>query len=321
MMVENHYRFHGVGIVVATDDAAIAHAVHLRLATFTVASAEPAALRFEVSAEDPGGGHDTGHGRTIYDHAVADVRYFDHRDEILVEHSGVTMWCRPGSGSTIVHAPENANQRAWTVSRPMFTIALLEMLKRRRFYSLHAAAAETAHGDVILLAGESGSGKSTLALALARSKWPVLGDDTVFLVDDGEDLGVRSFPDEIDVSDTTVAMFPRLRPVLERPPAPATGKRQFRLEEFYDSPTSLGGRPVALVFPTVTSAVRSELVPLDDIEAMVRLAPNVLLTEPTCCQAHLDALGRLVRDVPTLSLATGSDLDEAVALLATLGRT
>ena len=50
-------------------------------------------------------------------------------------------------------------------------------------------------------------------------------------------------------------------------------------------------------------------------EALLELAPNVLLTEPRSSQAHLDALAALVEASACYRLATGRDLDGAVRLL------
>ena len=48
---------------------------------------------------------------------------------------------------------------------------------------------------------------------------------------------------------------------------------------------------------------------------VARLVPNVLLTDAASSQAHLDALGHLVRRLPAFRLATGTDLEAAVELL------
>ena len=45
-----------------------------------------------------------------------------------------------------------------------------------------------------------------------------------------------------------------------------------------------------LVFPRVANTVKSVLLPMDRGEALLELAPNVLLTEARSSQAHLDAL-------------------------------
>jgi hypothetical protein len=45
------------------------------------------------------------------------------------------------------------------------------------------------------------------------------------------------------------------------------------------------------------------------------LAPNILLTEPRACQAHLDILGRLARESVCYRLDTGRDFERLPRLL------
>jgi hypothetical protein len=53
-------------------------------------------------------------------------------------------------------------------------------------------------------------------------------------------------------------------------------------------------------------------------EALLELAPNVLLTEARSSQAHLDVLAELVERSDCYRLATGTDLQGAVELLGAL---
>jgi hypothetical protein len=76
--------------------------------------------------------------------------------------------------------------------------------------------------------------------------------------------------------------------------------------------------PAVLVFPRVAGAPESELSPLSPGEALLELAPNVLLTEARSSQGHLDALAELVERSDCYRLATGKDLEAAVRLLGEL---
>lgn len=75
------------------------------------------------------------------------------------------------------------------------------------------------------------------------------------------------------------------------------------------------GVPAALVFPTVAGTRNSRIEELDAGTALLELMPNVLLTDAGVVQAHVDALGALVRSVPAFRLRTGTDLDAAVRLV------
>ena len=58
--------------------------------------------------------------------------------------------------------------------------------------------------------------------------------------------------------------------------------------------------------------------PLERDEALLELAPNVLLTDPASSQRHLDALGALVRASRCFRLSAGRDFDRLTALVREL---
>jgi hypothetical protein len=148
-------------------------------------------------------------------------------------------------------------------------------------------------------------------LALARAGLDFLGDDTLFLAWRAEGLRVLAFPDEIDLTDETAGFFPEV--ATRR--TPGWRKRQLRAEEAFGARIAWECEPAVLVFPRVSGRPRSELRPADPGEALFELAPNVLLTQPGASQAHLDALAELARASRCYRLETGTDLDEAAALL------
>src|SRR5208283_2669966 len=94
-------------------------------------------------------------------------------------------------------------------SHLMFTILLVEILKRRGCYSMHAAGFSR-EGKAVLIPGTSGAGKSTLAVTLLRDSFGYLSDDMVFLRRRSDGLGVLNFPEDVDVSDRTINFFPEL---------------------------------------------------------------------------------------------------------------
>jgi hypothetical protein len=76
--------------------------------------------------------------------------------------------------------------------------------------------------------------------------------------------------------------------------------------------------PEVILFPRVAADRPSALAPLDPGEALLRLVPDVLLTEPDATQAHLAAIGALLVQVRCYSFDSGNDLSTAVARLAEL---
>jgi hypothetical protein len=316
------YLFHGLTLSVSVPGAGwdgVLDAFHARLAALPSDGRSPD-LRFEVGA---GHGANTANtadtarpegGRTVYDPPVGKVVYDDGRDLLYLEHGpGLRALADPGAGR--VRFPVGAvgaldAEDLWVLSHPLFSVPLMELLKRRGLFGVHAAGAALG-GKALVLAGTSGSGKSTLSLALARAGLDFLGDDTLFLARRQEGLRVLAFPDEIDLTDEAVSFFPEL--ATRR--TPGWRKRQLRAEEAFGARIAWDCEPAVLVFPRVSGRPRSELRPVDAGEALFELAPNVLLTQPEASQAHLDALAELARSSRCFRLETGTDLNEAADLL------
>lgn len=76
--------------------------------------------------------------------------------------------------------------------------------------------------------------------------------------------------------------------------------------------------PSVILFPRLVPDRGSRLAPLGRDDALVELAPNVLLTKPAAAQAHLDALAELVTASRCYRLDAGADLDVTRQLVAGL---
>jgi len=296
------YTFHGLNLRFSAPDEVL-RAFHSRLAALPPDGSEPPDLLFEVGTgedlERPAG------ARPVYEPPLGEVAYDDRRDLLYLEHGSLRALCEPAAGRVRFSPP--APEDLWVLSHPLLSVPMMELLKRRGLFGIHAAGASLG-GRALVLAGTSGSGKSTLSLALARAGFGFLGDDTLFL---GSGR-VLAFPDEVDVTEETVAFFPE---VSSWQSTPGWRKRQLRAEEAFGTRIVWESTPAVLVFPRVAGRTRSELRPIDPGEALLELAPNVLLTEPVSSQAHLDALAGLAKASRCYRLETGTDLEEAVRLL------
>jgi hypothetical protein len=300
---------YGLALEVTSEDPTVGAAVRNRLRRFPGASDRPPDLRFEYHALGQAIDRPAGEGRPVYDTPRGEVAYFPADDRLYIDAGeGVHVLSEPGAGRTRVSVGRQRPADLWLLSRPMFTLPLLESAKRRGRYGLHAAGVAV-DGRGILLPGSSGAGKSTLAIALIRAGMDFLGDDLVFLCP-GED-GVRglAFPDDIDFTDATACFFPELDGLPERGVRDGWPKRLLSVDELAGVRTGFECRPCALVFPRVGNTVSSRLRPITAAEALLELAPNVLLTDPASSQAHLDTLAGLVRQCACFRLATGRDFD------------
>ena len=119
----------------------------------------------------------------------------------------------------------------------LFHLALIELLRHRELYTIHATALEK-HGRGVLIPGNSGRGKTTSFLSLLRSGYRYLSDDHPLIRDAGTHVDMLPFPIKINVTDTTIAFFPELRSAPDHVLHPGSPKRAFYAEELY--PTSVG---------------------------------------------------------------------------------
>ncbi|HEX5760475.1 MAG TPA: hypothetical protein VF121_14915 [Thermoanaerobaculia bacterium] len=257
-------------------------------------------------------------GRPVYEPPAGEVLYDPDADLLFLELGPrLRALCAPGRGRATVSALDPGPEELWLLSHPLFTLPLAELAKRRGLFPVHAGGVARG-GRALLLAGASGSGKSTLALALLRSGLDFLGDDTLFLTRGAAGLRLHAFPDEVDLTDATVAFFPELHPLLAAPLPAGWRKRRLRAERFYGAAVAWECAPAVLVLPRVVPGSESRLAPIDPGEALVELVANVLLTDPVSSQAHLDALAELAAASRCYRLETGSDLDGAVRRLRPL---
>lgn len=316
------YDLHGVPVEVCADDLAVIDAMDLRLRAFPAAAPSRwPTLRFEFRTDEQAyGGAPASGGRAVYDTPHGSLYYFADSDTLLGELGGVGLRCESGRGVARLHSAEFSGRALYLATHPLATIGLMELTERRGLFSLHAACLATNDGRGVLVAGASGAGKSTLALALALDGLLFLSDDVVFLAPGAGSSAVHAlgFSDALGLTAASAEHFDELRPLLEEPPADGFPKHLVRVEDLFGAATLDACVPMALVFPRVSPDQPSAIAPLDPGEALLRLVPDVLLTEPASTQAHLQALAALLAQVDCYTLRSGADLGRAVELVRNL---
>lgn len=301
-------------------DGAVLRALAARLETFPASHAAHADLVFTVDIARSAVSHAVGRAgdgsRIVYESPAGEVRYDEDTDTLSIVHrDGVRVECAIGAGDVLVSVRVPGSPSPWLLSRPMFSLPLMEMLKRRGRFGLHAAG--VAFGDhAILASGPSGAGKSTFAFALARDGLELLGDDLVFLTRDDDDaLLALPFADEIELAEEATSLFSELAgPAAAEPGWP---KRRFASSAL-GLTTARPSTPRVLLFPAPVRASRSRVVPITNDNALLELLPNVILTDRESCEAHVDALEELVRTADCYRLETGQDLAALPALVREL---
>jgi hypothetical protein len=221
-------------------------------------------------------------------------------DVIRLVEPGVVAVCNPADASIRI-AVEPTDARALFNAAHLFSsLSLLELLKRRDRFAVHAAAVASA-GRAVLIAGPAGAGKTTLSVAAARAGWDFMGDDVALIrVAPGGGLTVIGFPDEIDLVPDAVRFFPELAPMFAGRGPGLAGKHALQ-------PTAVGrvswsASPALLVFPRIVAQGEPTFRRLSADEALLALVPNVIRTQPAATQRHLDALGHLARTCAAFDL-------------------
>lgn len=314
------YEIHGVRVGVCAEDPTVIGAMELRLRDFRGGPGPPPAVRLEfvIDGRDRAAPRSEA-GRPVYDTPYGSLYYFPDSDELCGTLGGVDLDCEASRGVAVFRSAAFAGRELYLATHPLATISLMELLERRGLFSLHAACLASGDGRGVLLAGASGAGKSTLSLALARAGMSFLSDDVVFLAHTGGSTAVRAlgFADTVGISDHAAARFGDLRARLG--PAPdGFPKRLGRIEELLGTSALGSCEPCALVFPEVALHQRSDIAPLDPREALLRLVPDVLVTEPAATQAHLRAIAGLLDQVRCYALRSGTDLEHAAELVLEL---
>jgi hypothetical protein len=308
------YWFLDVNLAVSGTKAVL-DAMHARLRYFPDAAGSPPDLRFEFVTKAHGARHHVARptGQSWQLSPVVDgsfgVEYFPAEDRLYASYGeGARALCDIANGVVQISIGPPEAEHLWLATHPTFVVPLFEMLKRRGYFNIHAAAVSIG-GRGLLFAGHTTAGKSTLAVALCRTGVGFVSDDYVFLTERHDGLKVLGFPEELDLLDGTIRLFPELRGVLDVAKRPGWSKRQIRVEEHWDVPQISECVPAVLMFPAVADTAVSTIEPIGVQEAIAELVPNVQCTQPASAQAHLDLLGALVRQCACYRLRTGRDLD------------
>jgi hypothetical protein len=247
--------------------------------------------------------------------AEHEFEYYPESGVLRLVATGVAAECVPANGLLRIFVHTGDPRALFLASHLFLTLPVLEILKNHDRFPVHASGVAL-RGHAVLFPGASGAGKSTLALACVRAGWEFLGDDVVLLRgSDGERLRLHAFPDEIDLTEQTVRIFPQLADA-----APTTRRWPKHRISPLDIPRlriAAAVPPAALVFP-MRVAGPARLVPVSQDEALVALVPNVIRTERRVAQRHLDVLATLARTVPAYHLEIADPLAAPPLLLELL---
>jgi hypothetical protein len=307
------YGFHGLNLRVSCSDA-IARCLDARFRMLPSNGKCAETIFFEFETVSNAQGHrfekPPGRAKSFYELERGDASYFEGEDQLyLCYEDRVRVVCSPDSGTARFSVIEPEIENLWIASHLLFTICLVEILKRRGLYSLHAGGL-SANGKCLLIPGTSGAGKSTLTVASLRANFDYMSDDMVFLIDRPEGFHVLAFPEEVDVSDQTASFFPELHFLSGIPKRCGWRKQQIHPIQVYGAKVAPEAKAAAVVIPRIGQTQNSAITRIDADEALLEMVPNVLLTEPRSCRAHLNVLRKLATSTPCYRLETGRDFDQ-----------
>lgn len=298
---------HGLAVRIVCPDPSLSEALESRFASFPSAARPEADITVVcIFNVDP---HQApADGRVVYESPFATAVYSPGEDALYAFHSdGATMRCNPAARYAEISTSSSSESRDWVVTRPLLTLALMELVRRRGFFPLHAACLAR-DGAGVLVCGPSGSGKSTLTIALLEAGLDFLGDDLVFLERKGETVRALGFPDELGISADTAKHFPHLPADVDTSPPPGWPKARADVRVVAPDAhvtDSCEPRLLLLLFDGVQPGVVEE-AGTDD--ALLELLPSMLLTEPATCAAHLQALVTLAKSATILRTAPRPNL-------------
>jgi len=247
---------------------------------------------------------------------------FQKLDDFYLTDQDSVLHIEPTRSRAAAYLAPSFFSKALMLQYTFWSFGLAKLLRGRRRYVLHAAGlvmgAERHPG--VLVVGASGCGKTTFTLAALRHGWRYASDDAVLL----RDAAAVSASDSYGRPARIIASGMRKHCYVDADAVPRHHEFDFG-GEVPDTSRSLrrrvvldnqfGGRqpawwvPRLLLFPTITNAGRSALVPLDQATALSSLldASCPQLWERSTMPQHLETLSGLMGQTRAFSLKFGMD--------------
>jgi len=216
-----------------------------------------------------------------------------------------------------VYALRDWARETWTLQHFGILPLVLEFLRLRGLYPIHAAALER-DGQALLLPALPGGGKTTLAISLVRAGLRLLSDDSPLLCYREGKSAVLGFPEDINVCRDGIGFFNELSCLADRA-SDERGKVAFSIEQVFPGSLTASASPCLLVFPRVAHQPTSLLQPIGSTDAFHALLEHSLPPlNRRLATAHFATVLDAVASCSCYRLDTGQDPNEAAQLLVAL---
>ncbi len=303
------FNVHGVRTRLVTDSNVVARAAAGLLRAFREdGKAEPdiEAHLYTVAALDGGMAPVPGDAIMLYDWGMVKIYHSGTHRHLVVEDRARVM-ADLGNRRAVGFMARSSLDSDWLISHLVFYPLWGQLLKEEGLYPFHAAGLARS-GAAFLFPGASGSGKSTLSLHLVRSGYGLLSDDTVFLRESGGQVEALSFPEEINVTDETVELFPDLARVENFTVNELRQKSSFSIEELYPGCVTGSSVPAMLVFPQIEDVEATVVQPMSRTEALaLSMRYGFFFMDPSTTGRHFEILSQLAKQAQCYRLYSGRD--------------
>jgi len=193
--------------------------------------------------------------------------------------------------------------------------SLAPLLRRRRYYLLHAFAAAK-DGRAVLIVGPSGSGKTTTGLCLLLNGWRLLANDILLLEERAGQVFALPTPGSIGVRPQSADLLPQLRPLVAH--AAATSLQIDVTEHFVGDGRWASPAPIeAIYFPQIRQQAASGRQMEQRAICLAQLmAESIDRWDGAMLPAHMALLERLSQQAAPYRLALGQDMTQLPQLLS-----
>lgn len=307
-----YFDVHGVSTRLVTDSEAVSRAVSGLLKAFAGSETKEPDIDFNlftVDALKPEMAAVPQEANILYDWDMVKV-YHHGADRHLTVDVKARVTADVEECRAVGFVEKDYLDSDWLISHLIFYPLWGQLLKESGLYPLHAAGL-VKDDHAVLLPGRSGSGKSTLSLHLVNIGYRLLSDDTVFLKELDGKVMAMSFPEEINVNEQTVELFPELSRVKNFTVNELRQKSSFPIEELYPDSMVDSSVPVLLVFPQITDAEKTTVYPMSRTEALtLGMRYGFFFLDPSTTGKQFELLSLLAKQVRCYRLHSGRNQDE-----------